>query len=161
MDGCPNLPDMADLSLAFRKWYVGVIVTSAGLVLGLSACGNSSGGTPEAASSTRLSPAPSQPVTAECSVALTTSADGNVSPLLCPSGGVNIRAWRVYATNNLLVMEQPRDATEYQVVQAFCSDLANGHTTLTVEQSAEELAAQYNGWSFGGDSAATDPNCSE
>ena len=94
-------------------------------------------------------------------MSLTTSGDGNVSPLLCPDGGVNVRAWRVYATNNLLVMEQPRNASEYQVVQALCSDLADGHTTLTIEDSAEELAAHYNGWSFGGDSAATDPNCSE
>ena len=92
---------------------------------------------------------------------MTTSGDGNVSPLLCPGGGVNVPAWDVYATNNLLVMAQPRGASEYQVVQAFCSDLADGHTTLTIEESAEELAAHYNGWSFGGDSAATNPNCSE
>ncbi len=109
----------------------------------------------------RLPPAPSPPVAAECSISLATSGDGNVNPLLCPDGGINVRAWRVYATNNLLVMAQPRDASEYQVVQAFCSDLADGHTTLTIEDSAEELAAHYNGWSFGGDSAATDPNCSE
>jgi hypothetical protein len=131
---------------------------SLALVVVLAACSSPSS---PASTSTRLAPAPSLPVAAECSLSLTTSADGNVSPLLCPDGGVNVSAWHVYATNNLLVMEQPRDATENQVVQAFCSDLAGGHTTLTIEQSAEELAAHYNGWAFGGDSAATNPNCSE
>lgn len=124
----------------------------------LAACTSSSSPSPMA---TRLPPAPSLPVAAECSISLTTSGDGNVSPLLCPDGGINVRAWHVYATNNLLVMAQPRSASEYQVVQAFCSDLADGHTTLTIEDSAEELATHYNGWSFGGDSAVTDPNCSE
>ncbi len=108
--------------------------------------------------STRLTPAPSLPVSAECSIPLTTSADGNVSPLLCPNGGVNVRAWQVYATNNLLVMEQPRDATEQQVYQAMCSDIASGHTTDPTEESAEELAAYYNGWSFGEDQSLTSPS---
>jgi hypothetical protein len=124
-------------------------------------CTSSPSSSSSPSKSARLAPAPSLPIAAECSIHLVTSVDGNVSSLLCPDGGVNVRAWRTYATNNLLVMVQPRGASEYQVVQAFCSDLAAGHTTLPIEQSAEELATHYNGWSFGGDSAATNPNCSE
>ena len=39
-----------------------------------------------------LSPATVAPVSAECNEATQTSADGNVSPLLCPKGEVNVAA---------------------------------------------------------------------
>ena len=45
------------------------------------------------ASRSVLPPATVPPVSDECSVPLTKTADGNATPLLCPTGGVNVAAW--------------------------------------------------------------------
>src|SRR5436305_1207985 len=43
-----------------------------------------------------LAPATVPPVADECSLQTTDAADGNVFPLLCPAGGVNVTAWNHY-----------------------------------------------------------------
>jgi hypothetical protein len=103
-----------------------------------------------------LSPQTTPPVSAECSIPLTYSADGNATPLLCHSGGVNVLAWNDYASNHLLVMGLGPGATASEVYSAMCSDTAAGHTTNPIESNAEELVADYNGWSFGNDSEFTE-----
>jgi hypothetical protein len=103
-----------------------------------------------------LAPQTTPPVSDECSSPLTYSADGNATPLLCPGGGVNVLAWNDYASNHLLVMGLGPSATASEVYGAMCSDTAAGHTTNPIESNAEELAASYNGWSFGDDSEFTE-----
>jgi hypothetical protein len=122
----------------------------------LASCSSTPIASSQANSYGRLPPAPSSPTSAECSIGLTHYADGSVQPLLCPNGGINVQAWFDYAPNNLMVMAQPRNATESQVFQAMCSDVTGGHTTFPIEANAEKLAAHYNGWSFGEASRLTD-----
>ena len=64
---------------------------------------------------TVLPPAMIAAVSAECTLALTHDADGNVRPLLCPNGGLNVAAWQWYAkrsgqqwANDLVTDPQPR-----------------------------------------------------
>lgn len=100
-----------------------------------------------------LSPQTTPPVSDECSIPLTYSADGNAMPFLCPNGGVNVFAWNDYASNHLLVMGLGTGATPSEVLNAMCSQT---NTTNPIESSAEELAAAYNGWTFGNDSEFTE-----
>jgi hypothetical protein len=113
---------------------------------------------------TVLAPATVPPVSAECTVRLTFDADGNVSPLLCPGGGVNTVAWRQYAGGGVgggpvtssKVLGAGPFATPQQVFQAMCSDFAHVYRTRPLTESAELLAQAYYGWSFAGDNPLTD-----
>ena len=99
-----------------------------------------------------LSPQTSPPVLAECSITLTDDADGNVSPILCTNGGVNVPAWNYYAANHLAVMSLGQSATASQVLSAMCSDTS----TNPIEENAEQLVSHYNGWAFGNDTEFTE-----
>ena len=94
-----------------------------------------------------LPPQMTPPVSAECSIALTDDADGNVSPITCPNGGVNVPAWNYYETNRMAVMSLGPSATASQVLTAMCSQPSTNPT----EENAEQLVAAYNGWAFGND----------
>lgn len=110
-----------------------------------------------------LPPAVVGPVSTECSMPLTNHADGNVAPLLCPSGGVNVPGWQHYALG--YVGSRPMSwsktlglgpgATSAQVLAAMCSDYANVYGTNPLTVSAEHLAAAYYGWKFSPDPSAT------
>lgn len=113
-----------------------------------------SGGTqpPNAA----LSPASVPPVSDECSLAVTQQADGNVAPLLCPGGGVNVLAWQHYQSGFVSghppawsqIMALGATASAIQVLQAMCTDRADIYGTNPLTISAEHLAAAYYGWNF-------------
>jgi hypothetical protein len=114
---------------------------------------------PTYATGSILSPESAPPVVDECSITVTTSADGNVSPLFCVDGGINTAAWTWYAGNHPQVMALPASATSSQVYAAMCDDIGGTggvHNTLPIEQNSEQLAARYNGWTFGGDPEFTE-----
>jgi len=95
-----------------------------------------------------LPPAPDLPVANLCSAALTTTADGNATPLLCSSGAVNVQAWRFYASVSASVLGIGLNPTQGQVESAMCDDIAHNHATRPEEASGYKLAATYYGWSF-------------
>ncbi len=98
-----------------------------------------------------LAPQTAPPVVTECSLTLIKQADGNAKPLFCPEGGINVLAWHYYAVLKHKVMALPANSSFTQVFAAMCSDSAIGTTTNVIESSEEQLAAAYNGWSFGQD----------
>lgn len=120
--------------------------------------------TPVPSNRTVLAPATVPPVSNECKVQLVYDADGNVSPLLCPNGGVNVQAWDQYTGNCASGQSQMCSktlslgpyASPTQVWQAMCSDYATLYRTNPLTISAEELAQAYYGWQFAGDNPAQD-----
>jgi hypothetical protein len=118
------------------------------------------------ASRSALAPATVPPVSNECTIRLTHDADGNVTPLLCGNGGVNVFAWRQYAKGYVCgagstdcgtevwskVMQLGADANSAEVYQAMCSDYKDIYGTKPLTISDEELAAAYYGWNFVGES---------
>lgn len=101
-----------------------------------------------------LSPATVPPVSSECTEQLVYGADGNVSPLTCPGGGVNTAAWHALAASGLngaapTVLTLGRYADPGQVYQAMCHDISTLHYTKPMAISVEELGQAYYGWNFG------------
>ena len=96
-----------------------------------------------------LRPATVPPAVGLCTQQLSYAADGNASPLFCPSGEINRLAWKYFADLNLLVMALGPNAKSSDVEAAVASDL-NG-STGPIECSAYQLAAVYYGWTFGSD----------
>jgi hypothetical protein len=109
---------------------------------------------------TVLAPATVPPAGSECTLQLTNDADGNVTPLLCPGGGVNTNAWRHDARGFAggqpvtwsKVLGLGPQASAQQVYQAMCSDYQNVYGTRPITESAEQLAQAYYGWTFAGNS---------
>lgn len=98
-----------------------------------------------------LAPATIPPVVNECaagSVTVTTSVDGNVSPLLGPNGCIVVAAWQWYASNYPQVMGLGPSVTEAQVISTMCG-IANG--TIPTVENGSKLAAAYYGWGFASD----------
>jgi hypothetical protein len=98
-----------------------------------------------------LSPATTPPVSNECSMPISESADGNPYPSMCPTGGVNIPAWRYITISYSNILGLGAGASEQQVLQTMCaSSVPYGDVSL-----ASEVAATYYGWSFASDPAFT------
>ena len=100
-----------------------------------------------------LAPAPDLPVANLCSAQLTTTADGNATPLLCSTGAVNVQAWRFYASVSASVLGIGLNPTQGQVENAMCDDIAHNHASRPEEANGYKLAATYYGWSFNLDPA--------
>jgi hypothetical protein len=99
-----------------------------------------------------LPPAKSLPAVALCAQPLVTDQAGNVEPLLCSDGGLNVLAWKFYAPLAPKVLAAGT-AASFKVVQAaICGDVITKHATVLAELNAYNLAAAYYGWSF-----TTDP----
>jgi hypothetical protein len=123
-------------------------------------------GSPTASATSRsiLPPAAVPPVSGECTEQVVYDADGNVSPLLCQNGGVNVAAWDHYAyanTSNTVLngselLRLGPYASPAQVYEAMCYDLANVFLTNPITESTEELAQAYYGWVFAGDNPVQD-----
>lgn len=109
-----------------------------------------------------LSPATVAPVSDECTLTLTKEADGNVTPLLCSTGGVNVLAWQYYRQGHVgkkpvtksQTMALGRTASPSRVLRAMCADYSNIYGTNPLTVSAEHLAAAYYGWNFGSNNPA-------
>lgn len=92
-----------------------------------------------------LPPATIGPQSDECALTLTVEADGNVSPLLCPDGGVNVPAWQHYEKATA-VLTLGRGPTASTITSAMCNTYARGFGTNPLTISAGKLAAAYYGW---------------
>jgi hypothetical protein len=101
-----------------------------------------------------LPPATVMPAVDLCSADLVGTANGNVYPLLCQSGAVNVAAWRFYVQVSSNILALGRDVALEQVQAALCADQSQNHATYVEESSAYEVAAAYYGWSF-----TPEPNC--
>jgi hypothetical protein len=99
-----------------------------------------------------LPPATVAPKVDECTQQLTFGADGNVGPITCPDGDLNVLAWQQMAASNPLVMSLGPYATPSQVEEALCADLRT--STIPIETSAYKISALYYSWSFGIDPSA-------
>ena len=96
-----------------------------------------------------LPPATVAPVKDECTEQLVYGADGNVSPLTCPNGGVNTAAWKQLAVSGTELLGLGLYATPTQVSQAICHDFDTIYKTKPITESAEEIAQAYYQWQFG------------
>lgn len=90
--------------------------------------------------------------TALCSTAITETADGNYTPLLCDNGPLNVNAWQAYASfkPNPGLLALPRAADLTTVRRAACTAHAQS-LTLPQVSSMYTLVATYNGWLTQGD----------
>lgn len=104
-----------------------------------------------------LPPATVHPVVKECSAQISDTQDGNITPLFCANGRLNVQAWDWYAHffagsspdhphSELLTLG--RGASRARVYQAMCQDEASVRWTGQETQHAEELAQAYYGWTF-------------
>lgn len=98
---------------------------------------------------TVLSPATVPPALPECNETIQTSADGNASPLLCPSGGPNIQAWNWYARSYRAILALGPSSSESTAIATMCA----ASVPFSEVQEAGDLAAAYYGWPFAQDSA--------
>jgi hypothetical protein len=101
-----------------------------------------------------LAPARVLPAAALCSFETQATADGNVTPIFCRGGAINVPAWIFYAPISSNVMSLGRGATRASVTAAMCLDMKNFHATFPEEGYAYELSAAYYGWAF-----SPEPDC--
>jgi hypothetical protein len=95
-----------------------------------------------------LPPATDQPVANLCQADVTFTADGNVTPLLCKSGALNVQAWFFYKGVSASVLGIGLNPTQGQVESAICDDINHNHATRVEEANGYALASTYYGWSF-------------
>jgi hypothetical protein len=88
----------------------------------------------------------------ECTQQLTFGADGNVGPITCADGNLNVLAWQQMAGEHPLVMSLGPYAMPRQVEEALCASLRN--STIPIQTSAYNISALYYGWNFGIDPSA-------
>ena len=100
-----------------------------------------------------LAPAPDLPVANLCTTPITSTADGNATPLLCKSGAVNVRAWTFYSTISASILGLGLNPTVGQAQSAVCDDITHNHATRPEEVSGFRLASTYYGWTFNVDPA--------
>ena len=104
-----------------------------------------------------LPPASDPPVANLCTAPITFASDGNVAPLLCKSGAVNVKAWQFYADISASVLGLGLNPTQGQVQSAMCDDVQHNHATQSEEANGYRLASAYYGWNFSID--PTKPGC--
>lgn len=93
------------------------------------------------------------PVHPECAVPVRLEQDGNVVPLSCSRGRVNVGAWLFYSRNHPSMMSLKRSTPFARVLYSLCHfrvDHPAGFNvtaeTMPEQQSVFTLAALYNGW---------------
>lgn len=101
-----------------------------------------------------LPPANVLPAIDLCSAPVQQFQDGNVGPLFCFGGELNVGAWLFFAQLKPLVMTLGPYATLVDIRPALCIDTGQGHMTLPQEDSAYALSAAYYGWAPGFDPSA-------
>jgi hypothetical protein len=94
-----------------------------------------------------LWPAKVPPAVGLCTEMLSYQPDGSVSPLFCPSGEINTRAWSYFAAQQLEVMALGPHVSPADVTTAVEQDL-KARASPTTECGAAMLAAAYYGWNF-------------
>jgi hypothetical protein len=123
------------------NWFRSLLVSSLAVVL--CACSTTS----PTVKAVVLAPAQNLPRIGECSAKLTHNADGNVEPLLCTDGHVNVLAWDYYARiGDAPILRLGPGASEREIETTLCTV-----QDATVQQRLNEftLVSAYNGWAFG------------
>ena len=95
-----------------------------------------------------LPPATDSPVAQLCSKPITTTADGNATPLFCHSGALNVLAWAFYGSVGASILSLGLNPNPGQPEAAMCDDMAHNGATRVEEVNAYRLAAAYYGWTF-------------
>ena len=95
-----------------------------------------------------LPPATDPPNAALCSKPVTTTSDGNVMPLSCSNGAVNVQAWTFYSSISASILSLGLNPNAGQPQAAMCDDIAHNGATRAQEANGYRLAAAYYGWSF-------------
>ncbi len=95
-----------------------------------------------------LAPATDPPVAKLCSTPITTTSDGNATPLFCHDGAVNVLAWAYYGAVGVSIMSLGLNPSSGQPQAAMCDDMAHNGAKPSQEANAYRLAAAYYGWSF-------------
>jgi hypothetical protein len=99
-------------------------------------------------SSKPLAPAPSGPVEPACEEAVQVTLNGNLVPLLCPTGAVNALAWKGYATFHSRLMSLGQNATPCEVYEDMNNPGRWVNATTPEIYSIYTLASTYYGWQF-------------
>ena len=147
--GSAGRPGIVRLGSSGSSRVAGAAAASSGSTTVVS--GPAGGSTPSSAAVALqiLAPASEPPVATECSETVDVAPNGDISPLFCSDGGINVLAWQAYAKRNPSVMSLGREATSSVVLAAMCNDLVSSvHASVNDEINIEALAARYNGWSF-------------
>ncbi len=120
----------------------------ASVSLGLASCSSpfSHSSSPQNTLPAVLAPAIVRPVVPECSTPLTHTQDGNVTPLTCKNGDINVPAWKFYAPLSSEVMALGAHMGVEIVLHTMCSDVKVHHATRVEEVRGAQLASDYYGW---------------
>jgi hypothetical protein len=93
------------------------------------------------------------PVARECAQTVWLAADGNVYPVLCSGGRVNVGAWLFYAHNHPSMMSLSRTTSVARMTASLCHFMVDApkgfnlfEETLPEQENVFTLAAAYNGW---------------
>jgi len=122
-----------------------------GILLLLSGCGSPGNGGKRivnyrSVTSSILSPALVLPRQGECIEQLVYDADGNVQPLLCPNGEVNVPAWKHYANLGYApILGLGPQTDEHNAKAALC---ALQNATLPERLAEWTLVSAYHKWQF-------------
>jgi hypothetical protein len=95
-----------------------------------------------------LAPATDPPVAKLCSTPITTTSDGQATPLFCHDGAVNVLAWAYYGAVGVSIMSLGLNPSSGQPQAAMCDDMAHNGAKPSQEANAYRLASAYYGWSF-------------
>ena len=95
-----------------------------------------------------LPPATDPPNVDLCSKPVVSAADGNVTPLQCGSGALNVQAWTYYSTISASILGLGANPSAAQPQAAMCDDLAHNGASRAQEPNGYRLAKLYYGWTF-------------
>ena len=95
-----------------------------------------------------LPPATDLPVAHLCSRVVATTSDGNVGPLFCRDGALNVQAWTFYSSISASILSLGLNPTQGQAMNAMCDDMAHNGAKRVQEVAGYRLAAAYYGWAF-------------
>ena len=96
-----------------------------------------------------LPPATVLPVARLCTTKTIATANGNVQPVLCRGGAVNVQAWKFYATAIAPSVLAAGPAARLPDVElAACRDGARFRDTMPELDWAFVIASAYYGWTF-------------
>ena len=105
-----------------------------------------------------LPPATDPPNVDLCSKPVVNTGDGNVLPLQCSTGALNVQAWTYYSTISASILSLGLNPSPAQPPSAMCDDIAHNGASRSQEAAAYRLAKAYYGWTF--DLDPTKLNCS-
>ena len=95
-----------------------------------------------------LPPATDPPVVDLCSKPVVNTADGNVVPLQCSTGALNVQAWTYYSTISASILGLGLNPSPAQPQSAMCDDIQHNGASRAQEPSGYRLAKAYYGWTF-------------